>query len=58
MGKMGALVPLREIRCEFTGWKRRFPRSTEKKEEEGTILLTQTELKHLELLAMADGGRE
>lgn len=58
MGIMGVVVPLREIWCESAGWKKRFPCSPEKKEEEGTILLTQTELKHLELLAMADGGRE
>lgn len=43
------------IWCESSGWKKRFLCSTE--EEEGAILLTQTELRLSELLAMADGGR-
>lgn len=37
--------------------RKRFHCSTEEEEEEGAVLLTQTELRLSELLLMADGGR-
>lgn len=51
-------MPLCQILHESAGWKKGFISSTEPRgEEEGAILLTQTEPRLSELLAMADGGR-